>query len=400
MLEKPDVGVLVARLRADTPGCAHRVHLNNAGASLMPSPVVEAIHAHLEREVFLGGYEAADEARSEITASYDAVAELVGARSSNIAVVENATVAVAQALSAIPFDAGDVVLTTRQDYVSNQIMLLNLAQRFGIRIVRASDLPEGGVDPESVKKELEKYRPKCMLMTWIPTNSGLVQNARAVGELCSEAGVGFLLDACQAVGQLPIDVGDLRCDYLAATARKFLRGPRGTGFLYVSDRVLEEGACPLFVDLHGASWLESDSFSPLSDARRFENWEFAYALVVGMGAAARYALDIGVDVAGARAAELAAYTRERLSSLPVVRVLDAGPNLCAIVSAQIVNARPEDLVIRLRERDINTSAIDRSSAVIDMDAKGADSALRVSPHCFNTHDEIDQFVGALSDFLE
>src|SRR5690606_5251362 len=290
------------RWRADTPGVASGViHLNNAGASLMPRPVLDAVRAHLELEARIGGYEAADAARAEIAAAYGSVARLVGAAPRNIAMVENAPVAFFQALAAFDFAPGDVILTTRNDYISNQLAYLSLHHRAGVRVVRAEDLPEGGVDPESVRALIRRERPRLVSLTWVPTNSGLVQPAAEVGAVCEEEGVPYIVDACQAVGQLPIDVNELRCDFLSATARKFLRGPRGAGFLYVSDRALDRGAHPLFVDMRGAAWIEADEFRLAPDARRFENWEFAYALVLGQGAAARYALEeVGVARGGER----------------------------------------------------------------------------------------------------
>jgi len=386
------------RWRADTPGvAAGRIHLNNAGASLMPRPVLDAVRAHLELEARIGGYEAADAAKAEIAAAYESVARLVGAAPRNIAMVENATVAFFQALAAFDFAPGDVILTTRNDYISNQLAYLSLQRRMGVRVVRADDLPEGGVDPESVRALIRRERPKIVTLTWVPTNSGLVQPAEAVGVVCEEEGVPYLVDACQAVGQLPIDVGELRCAFLSATARKFLRGPRGAGFLYVSDRVLERGAYPLYVDMRGAEWIEADEFRIAPDARRFENWEFAYALVLGQGAAARYATEeIGVERGGERAARLAAYARDRLREHEGLRVLDRGPRLCAIVTVEVAERSAFDLVPLLREQGINTSATAREYAVLDMDAKRARTALRVSPHYYNTEAEVDAAVAAIA----
>jgi selenocysteine lyase/cysteine desulfurase len=234
----------------------------------------------------------------------------------------------------------------------------------------------------------------------VPTNSGLVQPVEAVGEICEAAGVPYLVDACQAVGQVPIDVAHLRCDFLAATARKFLRGPRGIGFLYVSDRALERGAHPLLLDMRGARWTDADRFELVEDARRFENWEFAYALVLGLGAAARYALEAGVEETGARARRLAALCREQLAASPALRVLDRGPELCAIVTVEVRGREAGEVVLSLRRRGINTSAALRSSAVIDMDSKHATSAVRISPHYYNTEEEIDSVVRALAEEAE
>jgi selenocysteine lyase/cysteine desulfurase len=387
------------RWRHDTPAAsAGRIHLNNAGAALMPGPVISAVQDHLLREIRLGGYEAADAAQADVAAAYDAVARLVGAAVRNIAFVENATVAFAQALSAFDFAAGDVIITTSNDYVSNQIMYLALARRAGVRVMRAEDLPEGGVDPASVQALVRQYAPKLVSVTWVPTSSGLVQPVEEIGRICAGAGVPYLVDACQAVGQIPIDVAALHCDFLAATARKFLRGPRGAGFLFVSDAMLAAGRAPLLPDMRGADWVGADDYALADGARRFENWEFAYALTLGMGAAAAYALHADVAQAGAWAAELARYGRDQLARLPGARVLDRGARLAAIISVAIDGHDVSDIMHRLREQAINTSVINRSSALIDMDARGAASALRVSPHYYNTRRDMDALVWALEEF--
>jgi selenocysteine lyase/cysteine desulfurase len=387
------------RWRNETPAAsAGRIHLNNAGAALMPAPVVAVVEDHLRLESQLGGYEAADAAHVDIGAAYESVAGLVGAAARNIAVVENATVAFAQALSAFDFRSGDVILTTSNDYISNQLMYLSLARRAGVEVVRAADLPEGGVDPASVAQLLRQRRPKVVAVTWVPTNSGLIQPVREIGELCEQAGVWYIVDACQAVGQIPIDVATLRCDFLTATARKFMRGPRGVGFLCVSDRVLEARLAPLFIDMRAARWTGADEYVLFDGARRFENWEFAYALLLGMGAAARYATDVGVAAAGAWAARLAQTARERIAALPRTRILDHGAELAAIVTVEVEGRDAADMVQRLREQAINTSATHRDYAVIDMDRKHATSALRISPHYYNTERDIDSLVWALEEF--
>jgi selenocysteine lyase/cysteine desulfurase len=389
----------LARWRADTPGCDGLVHLNNAGAALVPLPVRDAIATHLNLENELGGYEATETRADALGASYTAVGRVVGAKARNIAFVQNSTVAFAQAMSAFELGPGDVVLTSRSDYASNQIMYLSLARRRGVEIVRAPDAPEGGIDPAAVRKLIAKQRPALVALTWIPTNSGLVQPAEVVGEVCREADVPYLLDGCQAVGQMPIDVARLHCDYLSAATRKFMRGPRGIGSLYVSDRVLAAGAHPLLVDMHGATWTEADAFDLTPDARRFETWEFAYALVLGAGAAARYALDVGLETARRRGRMLAEHARTRLATVPAVQVLDRGPELCAIATASVAGWDAKDLKLQLRARGINTSSPHREDAVIDMDEKGASSALRISPHYYNTTEEIDTAVETLQEIL-
>ncbi len=382
----------IRQWRADTPGCDHVIHFNNAGASLMPRPVLTAIVDHLQREAQFGGYESADAAADAGHEAYADVARLIGAEARNVAVVENATVAFFQALSAFDFRDGDIIVTTRNDYISNQLAYLSLAKRHGVEIQRAADLPSGGVDPQSVRELLRNPRVRLLAVTWIPTNSGLIQPVETIGEIAAEAGVPYLVDACQAVGQLPIDVERLHCDFLSATARKFLRGPRGIGFLYVSDRALQRGDAPLYIDMRGASWVTADTFELAPDARRFENWEFAYALLLGLGAAARYAIAQGIERCSARTIMLADNLRSKLSQ--TARVLDRGEKRGAIVTADFGRSAAK-IVAELHERHINTSATYRAWAVLDMDEKGVKSALRMSPHYYNTEEELDALIDAL-----
>jgi selenocysteine lyase/cysteine desulfurase len=361
----------------------------------MPRPVLDAIVQHLQREADFGAYESADDTAAAFQSAYDSVAELIGTRSRNIAIVENSTVAFFQALAAFDFTPGDVIVTTRNDYISNQLAYLSLARRRGVEVRRAADLASGGVDPQSVRELLRQRRTRLLAVTWVPTNSGLMQPVEALGEIAEAAGIPYLIDACQAAGQIPINVERLRCDFLSVTARKFLRGPRGIGFLYVSDRALQRGDYPLYIDMRGADWVTPDSFQVVPDARRFENWEFAYSLVLGLGEAARYAAAVGVERGGRRARELAATLRSKLAALPGLRVLDRGAELAALVTVEVAGRHAYDVVALLRRRGINTSASLRVYAVIDMDEKHAASAVRISPHYYNTDDEIAAVIEAL-----
>lgn len=363
----------------------------------MPIPVRESIRTHLDLEAEMGGYEAAELRAPEIEKGYADIAKLINAAPRNIAVVSNATAGFIQAMSSFDFQPGDSIITSRCDYTSNQIQYLALAGRRGVSVLHAADLPDGGVDPDSIRDLLARHRCRLVAISWIPTNSGLIQDAQAVGEVCREFEVPYIVDACQAVGQIPIDVKHLRCDYLSVSARKFLRGPRGIGFLYVSDRALARGDYPLFVDMRGARWAKAGEFELESSARRFEDWEFPYGLVLGQAEAVRYALDVGIETAQQRAFELAAYARSRLMVIPGVRVLDRGRRQCAIITAGAAGWHAAELVAELSRRGINTSASQREYGILDFDDKGIESALRVSPHYYNTKEEIDALADAVGE---
>jgi selenocysteine lyase/cysteine desulfurase len=393
----------LATWRADTPGCARRSHFNNAGAALMPQPVLDAMTEHLLLEREMGGYEAADLRAEAIELVYTEIAALVAGAPRNMAIVSSATAGFVQALSSVDFAPGDEIVTSRCDYTSNQIQYLALARRRGVRIVHAADRGDGGIDPDAVRdllrRPLAPPRKRIVALSWIPTNSGLVQDVESVGAVCAELDVPYLLDACQAIGQKPIDVGRLRCDYLSVTARKFLRGPRGIGFMYASDRALARGDHPLFVDMRGARWVEPDRYQVAESARRFEEWEHSYALVLGLGAAAAYARGVGIDVAGRRASSLARRVRQGLAAIPGVRVLDRGQDPCAIVSAAIDGMAAADVAAALAERGINTSSSLRWYGIFDFDDKQVDSSLRISPHYYNTEEEVDALLAAVAEIV-
>jgi len=365
----------------------------------MPRPVIAAIQDHLHLESRIGGYEAEAEVKDAIAEAYERVAELLHTNPANIAFTEHATASFVAALSAIRFERGDVVVTTRHDYVSNQIQYLALADRFGVEVLRAPDAPEGGVDLGAMEGLIHRKRPRLVSVTHIPTNSGLVQDVAAIGAMCRARDITYMVDACQSVGQLPLSVEEIGCDFLSATSRKYLRGPRGAGFLYVSDRALDLGLEPMFPDLRGADWIAPDLYQPAPDAKRFETWEFAWGLILATGVAARYALDLGLESIRDRAWGLASQLRVALAALDGVEVLDHGAQLSATVTASVRGWSPPDLVKELRRRKINTSGQARIDAVIDYDQKNVDGALRVSPHYFNTPDELETLVSALQDLV-
>jgi len=387
----------LARLRAETPGCASRIHFNNAGSGLMAAPVLEAITEYLELEAELGGYEAADAREEAIHDFYAATAQLLGCKARNIAFASNATDAFARALSSIPFASGDLILTTRDDYISNQIAFFSLRKRFGVDVVHAPNVPEGGVDVGAMERLMRERRPRLVAVTHIPTNSGLVQPVAEIGRRCRELELLYLVDACQSVGQYAIDVEQLGCDFLSATGRKFLRGPRGSGLLYVSDRALAAGYEPLFIDMRGARWVGPEDYRQVETAARFEDWEFSYATLLGSAAAIRYALTVGIDVIAERTPALGAALRERLAELDGVRIFDRGRRRCAIVTFTVDGWNSEVLMTELRRRRINSSVSAREHALYDFKDKGVEACVRMSPHYYNTEQEVDEVVDAVRE---
>lgn len=384
-------------LRADTPGCEHVVHLNNAGCGLLATPVLTTMLDHLHLEARIGGYEASAARADGVSAFYTEIAALIGAEPRNIAFSGSATHAYATALSAIPFAAGDVILTTRNDFVSNQIAFLSLRKRFGVRVVHAPDAPEGGVDVPAMAALMREHRPRLVAATHIPTNSGLVQPVAEIGRHCRELDLLYLVDACQSVGQYPVDVTEIGCDLLTSTCRKFLRGPRGSGFLYVSDRVLTAGYEPLFIDMHGARWTAPGEYRRSDTAARFEEWEFPYTTVLGCAAAVSYTRKVGIDAIAQRTPALAARLRHGLEVIDGVRVLDRGPRLGALVTFAIRGWEPAPFKAALDARAVNSALSFREFAQYDFGDKDVDWCLRLSPHYYNTTEEIDRVAAMVAE---
>jgi selenocysteine lyase/cysteine desulfurase len=389
--------LLLDQLRADTPGVAQVIHFNNAGCGLLPAPVLAAVQDHVTLEAQIGGYEAAERQADAVRDFYTQTATLLNTAPENVAFASSATHAYSTALSSLEFASGDVILTTRNDYISNQLAFLSLRKRYGVRVVHAPDGPAGGVDVDAMAALMREHRPRLVAVTQVPTNSGLVQPVVEVGRHCRELELTYLVDACQSAGQIPLDVEELGCDFLTATPRKFLRGPRGTGFLYVSDRVLEAGREPLYIDMWGARWTGPDSYRALDTAARFEDWEFSYASVVGCAAAVRYALSVGVERGGRRARDLAARLRAALAAVDGVTVLDRGPDPAALVTFAIAGWEPKPFKAAMDARRINSALSFREFAQYDFGDKDVDWCLRLSPHYYNTEAEVDEVAGAVAE---
>ena len=385
----------IQKIRSETPGTKTSIHLNNAGSALMPQPVYDAIVEHLDLEMQIGGYEAHARAMPAFERTYDAIAEMINCHRDEVALVENATMGWLMAFHGFNWKAGDRILTAEAEYASNVISYLQLAKNKGVLVDVVPSDANGQID---VTKLEEMVTPdvKLISISHIPTNGGLINPAEAVGKIAKKHDIPYLLDACQSVGQIPIDVEKIGCDMLSATGRKYLRAPRGTGFLYVRKSFMEQLEPP-FLDLHSAEWTGANSYKMRDDARRFENWENNVAAVIGLGVAVDYYMNVGMTDASTRLRALADKAREALSNIPGITVQDIGAEKGGMVTFSHERLTAEEIKSALASKQINVSTSSIGSTRFDMERRQLPTLIRASFHYYNDEDELNSFIAAINN---
>ncbi|MGO4859462.1 aminotransferase class V-fold PLP-dependent enzyme [Arthrobacter sp. 2MCAF14] len=385
----------IQAIRAARPGCENRIHLNNAGAGLLSRETLTTMTGHLELEASIGGYEAAASEQGRIAQTYANIAELINGQASEIALFDNSTHAWNAAFYSMSFKKGDRILTGRAEYGSNVLAYLQIAQRTGAEIVIVPNDEHGQLDLRAMENLIDN-RTKLIGVSHIPTSGGLINPAAEIGQIARKAGVPFLLDATQSVGQIPVDVEALGCDMLTATGRKFLRGPRGIGFLWVRTSALEHLE-PFVAEIASATWNGDRGFEWQPGATRFETWEYSYSNILGLSAAVRQALDIGMETIAHRCVELGASLRSQLDAIPGVTTFDLGARKGAIVTAKFDSIPTDVAAAMLGKQGINVSTTVPEQTQFDTEDRGVHPLVRLSPHYYNTEAEIAQAVRAISD---
>ena len=387
----------VERARRETRGCEERIHFNNAGASLPPIPVADALYDYLREEEEQGGYEVMARRAAELEHFYTAAAQLLNCSAEEIAFADSATRAWNAAFYAFDFQPGDRILASSAEYGSNLVALLHQAKHLGVEISLLPDDPSGQVDINSLENQIDN-RVKLICLTQVPSGGGLVNPAAEVGKVAKAAGIPYLLDACQALGQMPVDVDQIGCDLLCGTGRKFLRGPRGTGLLYVRKTLLEQLE-PNQLNHHAAQLLSTNNYQLRMDAKRFECWERSYASQLALGVAIDYALAWGLGAISERVRMLAAKLRQKLAGLDGVTIADLGLEQCAIVTFSCAQMPADQLQQQLALRQINTSSVPFAANPVSTEKLHQPTLLRASLHYYNTIEEIEHFVAELKQLL-
>jgi len=384
----------IDRARQETIATSELIHFNNAGASLIPTPVSKALHDYLNAEENFGGYETADKHADSLNSFYDAAAKLLNCSSNEIAYVENATRAWDLAFYSFKFQPGDKILTSMAEYGSSVIAYIQQAKRYGVEIVFIPNDEQGQMDTK-ILVELIDERVKLISVTHIPTGGGLVNPVHEIGRIANAAGIPYLLDSCQAIGQIALDVEAIGCDILCGTGRKYLRGPRGTGLLYVRNSLIDKLEPP-FLDQHAATLISSTEYIIRKDAKRFENWEQYCAGKFALGKAIEYSLSWGLPAIQQRIYTLANNLRKKLADIKGVKLTDEGVEKCGIVTFVPSSLDPFRVQRTMASHKINISVSTGSGSLVSFQSRGLNAVIRSSVHYYNTEEEIDRFVQVLA----
>lgn len=381
--------------RAATPGCGLVSHLNNAGAALPTSATLEAVIGHLRLESTRGGYEAAALVSDRLAAVRSSAARLFGAAPGEVVVTGSDTQAWSKALWGYALGGGigpgHRIVADRIAYDSHYLGLLQVCQLSGATIEVVPSQADGTVDLDELGHALDSGPVALVSLTHVGTHRGLINPVEEAGVLCRRAAVPFFLDACQSLGQLPVDVGRIGCDVATATGRKWLRAPRGTGLLFVNTEFAER-LRPPGIGGNSAVWLDAGHYRLLPGADRFVDFEVSIATHLGLGVAIDHALELGLEAIAARVDALGERLRRDLVAIVGVEVHDGGARRSGIVTFTVDAATPTEVAAAAGSAGVNVSVSQAPSARLDMSAPNPAAVVRASPHYYNTVDELDRLV--------
>jgi len=376
----------IQQFRAETKGTTERIHFNNAGASMPPDVVVQTMTDYLNEEATFGGYETEAKYHDQLENVYTLIAQLINANVDEVAIVENASTGWGIAFNGIDFKKGDVVITSEMEYVTNLIGFLNVQKKFGVKVKVIPNDEKGNFSLQALEEAITP-QTKLIAVTEIASTSGCMIPIVEIGKIARRHSLLYLVDACQSAGHVPIDVKEIGCDMLSVTGRKYLRAPRGTGFLYVRKEVQDQ-IKPIFMDNHATDWVNLNDYQLRNDARRYELYEKNRALTLGLGKAIEYALNIGLDRIWDRIQYLSALLRVQLAQTDGVTVHDFGDKQCGIVTFSVEGFDAATIKSRLAEDRINVTAGKAVSTLIYMEKNHLESVVRASVHYYNTEEEI------------
>jgi cysteine desulfurase / selenocysteine lyase len=388
----------ILEIRRQTPYIDNHLFFNSAGSSIPTQASLDTYLDYLDLEARHGGYEIMI-ADPRINETYHQLASLLHCQAHNLALAESATLALNNALSSIDFKEGDCIVTSPTDYGSNFMFYEYVKQRLGVKIAICKVDKDRQVDVGHVEDLIKNNKTKLVSISHIPTNTGIIHDVKAIGNVCTANDVIYAIDACQSAGQLALNVDELKCDILTFTGRKFMRGPRGIGVTYLSDKFLARNYQPIMMDGNGAQWIGDGIYQRSANAKRYEPFERSYAGIAALGTAVQYINDLGMKNIENQCRDISQYARDRWQNIDRINLMDRGLEKSNIITLHSEYFEIDTLKQYLTSHKVKYTIATKMAAYYDMTEKQIEWALRLSPHYFNTKVEVDNIADILASFI-
>ncbi|MFP8956882.1 aminotransferase class V-fold PLP-dependent enzyme [Natrialbaceae archaeon A-CW3] len=363
-------------LRTRIPALEHGIYLNTGAGGPSPRRVVDAATKSLEHHEYdapmnEGMYQAVG---TQYDATKAAVAELLGAQQSEIALTQSTTDGINRVAGALEWDATDTVVRTDLEHPAGILPWQLLADTRGID-VRILETDRGRVDLEAVKAVAADAT--LLVVSSITWTHGTRLPISEIVDIAHDAGALVLVDAVQSPGQVAIDVTEWGADFVVGAGHKWLLGPFGAGFLYVREG-LEHDCIPHEIGFRSVAEAYAAEYEYAPGAGRFEVGTTSPAPFAGLEAAIDLHHELGTDAIESRIAELTAYLKDGIDERALLSPQSFESGLVTIDVDD-----PEETVERLADRDVVVRSLPYPEAV------------RVSVHAFNTRGDIDALLEAL-----
>ncbi|KXB00446.1 cysteine desulfurase [candidate division MSBL1 archaeon SCGC-AAA261C02] len=378
------------------------IYLDNAATTPTPRPVIDAMLEYFQEynaNIGRGLHRSAKRATEEFEAARGKIAETIGAKPGEIAYTKNATEALNMVANGLNLKKGDKVIATILEHHSNLVPWQRLERTRGIELEVVREAPDCVIDPAAIEDAVDD-RTRLITMPHVSNALGTIQPVREVGEIAEEHDVLFSIDAAQAVGHMPIDVSEINCDFLAAPGHKGLMGPQGTGFLYVREDRQEELE-PLLLGGGIVQTVTEHKCGLVEPPQVFDAGTPNIPGIIGLGKAAEYVLEIGLEEIEKREQKL---TQEMLKISEIDSIEVYGPknpeDRGGVVSFNLSGMDPHEASSILDEVANIATRSGHHCAMPVMSHLGIDGTVRASIHYYNTEDEVEKFVKTIKDITQ
>lgn len=378
---------LIKEARTQTPTATSGTHLAAAGSSLPSSRTLEAVRSYIDLEASIGGYDAADAVMDLVQTTRVQLETLINAPSGSVALTSSDTVGFAKSMWGLAlggqFPKNSAFLVDHYLYASHKYVICEVAKFCEANVLIS---PTRQLEADWVQSQLSRGNVRAVLCTHVASHRGYVTPLSSIGQLCRESESLHIVDGCQSFGQIPIDVEASSIDIFTATGRKWLRAPRGTGFVF---------ARPDLISLMRPPYQEGRLELAPENPQRLENFEVSWAARVGMHFALNDLHTYTQERVSRQIIAMTDYLQHRLRELKNLDVQEAPDQpKCGITTFLHSSVGSEELKAQAAAIGVRFTVAPPDSAPLDSDVLRA--PVRVSPHIYNNTDDID----ALIEFIE